>query len=145
MFLLCELPLILGVGGKLKKRLEIFTRGPYISNLNEIGQLVQALRSATVTQTDTDTDTHTHTHTHTYTHTFLDSGSDVESKIIKKSKSNFLTIAILPSLLMSLESKNGTGVRSSIYLGPTGESCQTIWMGCIRNMTICLIALWDAI
>ena len=27
-FFLCELPLILGVGGKLKKRLEIFTRGP---------------------------------------------------------------------------------------------------------------------
>ena len=39
-FFLCELPLILGVGGKLKKRLEIFTRGPYISNLNEIGLLV---------------------------------------------------------------------------------------------------------
>ena len=39
-FFSCELPLILGVGGKLKKRLEIFTCGPYISNLNEIGQLV---------------------------------------------------------------------------------------------------------
>ena len=35
-----ELPLILGVGGKLKKRLDVFTRGPYISNFNEIGQLV---------------------------------------------------------------------------------------------------------
>ena len=35
-----ELPLILGVGRKLKKRLEIFTWRPYISNLNEIGQLV---------------------------------------------------------------------------------------------------------
>ena len=45
------------------------------------------------------TQTHTHTHTHTHTQTFL------ESKIIKKSKSSFLTIAILPSLLMSLESK----------------------------------------
>ena len=60
-------------------------------------------------QTDRQTDRHTHTHTHTdilsKTH-FLDYGSDVERKIIKKSKSNFLTIAILPSLLMSLESKN---------------------------------------
>ena len=37
---------------------------------------------------------------------FLGCGSDVESKFNKKSKSNFLTIAILPSLLMSLESKN---------------------------------------
>ena len=62
-------------------------------------------------QTDRQTDrqidgqTHTHTHTHTHTNTFLDCGSDVEPKIIKKSKSYFLTIAILPSLLMSLESK----------------------------------------
>ena len=43
--------------------------------------------------------------TQTQTHTFLNCGSDVEPKIIEKSKSNFLTIAILPSLLMSLESK----------------------------------------
>ena len=48
---------------------------------------------------------HTYTNTHLFYNTFLDSGSDVGSKIIKKSKSNFLTIAILPSLLMSLESK----------------------------------------
>ena len=34
----------------------------------------------------------------------------MESKIIKKWKSNFLTIAIFPSLLMSLESKNGLTV-----------------------------------
>ena len=39
-FLSCELPLILGLGGKLKKQLEIFTLGPYMSNLNEIGTLV---------------------------------------------------------------------------------------------------------
>ena len=33
--------------------------------------------------------------------------SDVESKFVeKKTKSNFLTVALLPSLLMSLESKN---------------------------------------
>ena len=56
---------------------------------------------------DGQTDRHTHTHTF-FLNTFLDSGSDVESKIIKKSKSNFLTIAILPPLLMSLESKNVT-------------------------------------
>ena len=51
-------------------------------------------------------DRHTHTHTHTifYETLFLECGSDIESKIIKKSKSNFLTIAILPSLLISLES-----------------------------------------
>ena len=39
-FFLCELPLILGVGGKLKQRLEIFTRGHQISIVNDIGQLV---------------------------------------------------------------------------------------------------------
>ena len=55
-FFSCELPLILEVGGEVKKRLEIFTRGPQISNLNEIGRLVQALRSAT------DRQTHIHTH-----------------------------------------------------------------------------------
>ena len=62
-------------------------------------------------KTDQQTDAHTHkTHTHThryfYLNTFLDCGNDVESKIIKKSKSDFLTFAILPSLLMSLEIKN---------------------------------------
>ena len=36
----CELPIILGVGEKLKTRDEIFTLGPYISNLKEIGPLV---------------------------------------------------------------------------------------------------------
>ena len=39
-FFLCQLPLILRVDRKLKKQLEIFTLGPYISNLNEIGTLV---------------------------------------------------------------------------------------------------------
>ena len=39
-----------------------------------------------------------------FENTFLDSASDVEWKIIKKSKSKILTIAILPSLLMLLES-----------------------------------------
>ena len=66
-FFSCELPLILVVGGKLKKWLEIFTRGPQISNFNDIGQLVQALRSAT----DRHRHTHTHTHTHIYTHTHM--------------------------------------------------------------------------
>ena len=49
--------------------------------------------------------THTHTHTHFFLKHVSDCGSDVKSKNRKKSKSNFLTIAILPSLLMSLESK----------------------------------------
>ena len=39
-FFLCELPLILRVDLKLKNRLEIFARGPYMSNVNEIGQLL---------------------------------------------------------------------------------------------------------
>ena len=69
----------------LGKPHEIFARGHQISIVNEIGRLVQALRSAT----DRDTDRQT-----THRHFFL------ESKTIKKSKSNFFTIAILPSLLM---------------------------------------------
>ena len=52
-----------------------------------------------------DRQTHTHTHTHIFSKTFFDCGSDVQSKIIKKYKSNFLTIAVLPLLFMSLESK----------------------------------------
>ena len=40
-FFECELPLILRVDRKQKKNaLEIFARGPWISNLNEIGNLV---------------------------------------------------------------------------------------------------------
>ena len=54
----------------------------------------------------TDRDTHTHTQTFFLKHIF-DSGSDVKWKNHKKSKSKILTIAILPSLLMSLESKKG--------------------------------------
>ena len=54
------------------------------------------------------THTHTHTHTHTNKHfsqsSFLECESDLESKSIKISKLNFLTIAI-SSHLMSLESK----------------------------------------
>ena len=63
-------------------------------------------------QTDRQTHTHTHTHTqtHTHTHFFLKhifrlwEWCRIKNNT-KKSKSNFLTIAILPSLLMSLESK----------------------------------------
>ena len=79
--------------------------------------VVQTVRSATDRQTHTHTDTHTQTHTHRHTHrhthtqtqtffknNFLECGSVIESKTIKKLKSNFLTIAILSSLLMSLES-----------------------------------------
>ena len=40
-FFLCELPLILGLGWKLKKKgFEIFARGPYMSILNEIDGFV---------------------------------------------------------------------------------------------------------
>ena len=44
-FFYCELPLILRV--ELKKAHEIFAVGLQISNLNKIGQLVQALRYMT--------------------------------------------------------------------------------------------------
>ena len=48
---------------------------------------------------DCHTDTHMQTdrHTHFFYNTFIECGSDIGSKFIKKSKSNFLTIAILPS------------------------------------------------
>ena len=53
-------------------------------------------------------DGHTDRHRHTdiFLKHILDCGSDVESKIIKKIEVDFFTIPILPSLLMSLESKN---------------------------------------
>ena len=43
-FFLCELPSILRVDRKRKNELEIFERGPEISNVNEIGKLVYTLR-----------------------------------------------------------------------------------------------------
>ena len=46
-----------------------------------------------------------------FQNTFLECGNDIDSKTIKKPKSNFLRIAILPSLLMSPESKNTTKNR----------------------------------
>ena len=74
---------------------------------------------------DGQTDTRTH-----FLSTFLECGSDVESKIIKKSKSKCFTIAILPSLLMSLESKNDKIIRLrqatekalAGRIGPAGRS-----------------------
>ena len=42
-FFLCELPLILGVAPKGKKRQKIFARRLQVSNLNKIGQLVEVL------------------------------------------------------------------------------------------------------
>ena len=104
-FFSCELPLIFGVGENLKKRLEIFRRGTQISNLNEIGRLVQALRSVT--------DRQRHTH---FSKTYFSTVGVMQNKrIIKKSKSNFLTIVILPSLLMSLESKKNLLGLMNIY------------------------------
>ena len=76
-FFLCELPLILWVGGKLKKTAgDIYKRTLYIEFERDpsIG-----LGSTTDDgQSDRQTDTHTHTHTHFFYNTFLDSGSDVE-------------------------------------------------------------------
>ena len=46
-FFLCELRLILRIDRKRENELEIFARGPQISNVNQIGQLVQALHQAT--------------------------------------------------------------------------------------------------
>ena len=49
-FFICELPFILRVDRKRKKKKrarDIFARGPQISNLNEIRHLVQALCQAT--------------------------------------------------------------------------------------------------
>ena len=56
---------------------------------------------------DDQTDRHTHTHTHIFLNHIFRLWEWCSTKNHKKSKSNFLTIAILPSLLMSLESKNG--------------------------------------
>ena len=51
--------------------------------------------------------THTHRHTHTFFLELIFRMSEwYRFENHKKSKSNFLTIAILPSLLMSLENKN---------------------------------------
>ena len=73
------------------------------------------------------TDRHTHTHTQTFfTNTFLDSESNVQWKIIKKSKSKILTIVIFPSLLMSLESKNHSNNSE-----------------CERKITVSLIPCWN--
>ena len=55
---------------------------------------------------NTDRQIHTNTQRDIVLKHFLDSGSDVEWKIIKKSNLKILMIAILSSLLMSLESKN---------------------------------------
>ena len=87
----------LGVGGKLKTARDIYNR-----TLDIEFEWDQSIRlGSTIGNGQTDT------HIHIFLKHILDSGSDVESKIITKSKSNFLTIAIpvLPSLLMLLESK----------------------------------------
>ena len=63
-FFLCELPLILGVGGKLRKRLEIFTWGPYIYRIWT--RSVDWFRLYVRRRSHRQTDTHTHTHTQTF-------------------------------------------------------------------------------
>ena len=96
-FFLCELPLILGVEGKLKKTArDIYMRTIYIEFERDrsigIGSTFGDGHTDRQTNRQTDRHTHTHTHTHTYifskTH-FLDCGSDVESKIIKKIEVEF--------------------------------------------------------
>ena len=104
-------PLILGVRGKLQIARDIYKRTLDIEFERDRSIGLGSTIGDGHTDTDTHTHTHTHKHTHTHTQTFFlkhifDSGSDVEWKIIKKSKSKILTTAIvLPSLLMSLESK----------------------------------------
>ena len=56
---LCELPLILGLGGKLKKRLEIFTWGPYY---------IEFERDRSIGLGSTFGDGHTERQTHTHRH-----------------------------------------------------------------------------
>ena len=70
-FFSCELPLILGVGGKLKKRArEIYKRILDIEfNRDRLIGLGSTIGDGH-TDTDRQTDTHTHTHTHTDRHFF---------------------------------------------------------------------------
>ena len=89
---------------------------------------------------DDHTDRQTDRQTHTHKHTFLDCGSDVEWKIIKKSKSNFLTIEILPSLLMSLKSKHAIGYQRRSVLNMWSNTIFVICKGvilCVFQMTLC--------
>ena len=83
-FFLCELPLILGVGVKLKKKAgDIYRRTLDVEFERD--------RSIGLGSTIGDGKTNRHTNPHT----------DVESKIIKKNRSQIFTIAILPSLLIA--------------------------------------------
>ena len=72
------------------------------------------------------TDTHTHTHTFLLKHIFrLWEWCRIKNHE-KKSKSNFLTIAILPSLLMSLESKTTHEYWGRLY-DLWDRSLEEIW------------------
>ena len=74
-FFLCELPLILGVGGKLKKTRDIYMRTLYIEFERDrsigLGSTFGDGHTdrSTDRQTDRQTERHTHTHTHTHRHT----------------------------------------------------------------------------
>ena len=145
-FFSCELPFILVVGGKLKTARDIYMRTLYIKFERDrsigLGSTFGdgLTHTRTHARTHARTNAHTHAHTHTYTHIFflklfLDSGSDVEWKIIKKSKSKILTIAILPSLLMSLESKKKVlMIYVKVLLYSYGRSSSIIFMLEIGNV-----------
>ena len=93
-FFSCELPLILGVGENWKNGSRYLKQDPrYRIRTRSVDWFRLYDRRLTNRQT--------HTQTFFLKHIFR----LWEWCRIKKSKSNFLTIAILPSLLMSLESK----------------------------------------
>ena len=66
-FFLYQLPLILGLGGKLKKQIEIFTWKPYIYRIwmRSVDWFRLYIRQRSHRQTDTHRQTDGHTHTHT--------------------------------------------------------------------------------
>ena len=65
-FFLCELPLILGVGGKLKKKKN---SSRYLHEEFERDQSIGL--GSTFGDVHTDVHTHTHTHTHIHAHTYI--------------------------------------------------------------------------
>ena len=78
---------------------------------------------STIGDGQTQTQTHTHTHTHTFflKHIFRLWEWCRTKNHFKKSKSTFSTIAILPSLLMSLESKKNIILVTRIFFGKSWE------------------------
>ena len=91
-FLLCELPLILVVGENWKYGSRYLREDPrYRFWTRSIDWCRLYVRRLSDRQTDRQTGRHTHTHTyrHFSSNTFLECGSDVESKTIKKIEVEF--------------------------------------------------------